>query len=73
MEKSAKTIFFAALEIDDPAQRARLVDAACHGDDALRREIERLLNAHLLNLSHGLQDVMERLNPRLAEHRRRPA
>src|SRR5262245_29229019 len=43
---SAESIFFAALEKPDPAERAAFLDAACGGDRDLRRRVERLLEAH---------------------------
>ncbi len=45
-DHSPRTIFLAALEIDDPDQRAAHLDRACGGDEALRREVEELLQAH---------------------------
>src|SRR5262249_46935976 len=41
-----RTIFLAALDIDDPAERAAYVDRACGDDSALRAEVEGLLDAH---------------------------
>jgi serine/threonine protein kinase len=38
--------FIAALETDDPTDRAAYLDAACAGDAVLRRRVERLLLAH---------------------------
>jgi serine/threonine protein kinase/Leucine-rich repeat (LRR) protein len=43
---SPESIFFAALEKTDPAERAAYLDQACRGDDDLRRRVERLLKAH---------------------------
>jgi len=43
---SDETIFAAALELPDDAERAAFLDTACRGDDELRREIELLLAAH---------------------------
>jgi serine/threonine protein kinase len=40
-----RSILIAALEKDDPAERAAYLDQAC-GDAALRQRIERLLAAH---------------------------
>ena len=40
------TIFLAALEIRDPAERRRYLETACAGDAALRSEVEALLAAH---------------------------
>lgn len=39
-------IFLAALEIENPAQRADYLARACAGDSALRRQVEGLLAAH---------------------------
>jgi WD40 repeat protein/serine/threonine protein kinase len=41
-----RAIFIAALEKDDPAERAAYLDVACGGDAALRQRIERLLAMH---------------------------
>ncbi len=43
---TSESIFFAALEKQDPAARAAYLDAACRGDSDLRRQVERLLEAH---------------------------
>jgi serine/threonine protein kinase/tetratricopeptide (TPR) repeat protein len=43
---SEREIFVAALQKDDPAQRAAHLDQACAGDADLRRRIETLLQAH---------------------------
>ena len=43
--KAAKDIFLAALDIE-PAERAALLDDACAGDAALRRQVEALLRVH---------------------------
>ena len=39
-------IFFAALEKETAAKRADYLEQACGGDDALRRQVERLLEAY---------------------------
>ncbi len=39
----AKSIFLNAVEIDAPAQRQEYLEAACAGDEALRREVDDLL------------------------------
>jgi hypothetical protein len=39
-------MFFAALGQKTTAERADYLDHACGGDDALRRRVERLLEAH---------------------------
>src|SRR5262245_50918615 len=41
-----QTIFVAALEIADPAERAAYLGQACAGDAALRQQVEALLAAH---------------------------
>src|SRR5262245_56544039 len=41
-----RTIFFAALDITNPADRAAYVQRACAGDAALRRQVDALLAAH---------------------------
>jgi formylglycine-generating enzyme required for sulfatase activity/serine/threonine protein kinase len=43
---SEQSIFLAALEIADLAERAAYVDSACGGDVALRQQVEALLAAH---------------------------
>jgi serine/threonine protein kinase/tetratricopeptide (TPR) repeat protein len=43
---SERSIFMAALEKDNPAERAVYLDQACAGDPILRQRIERLLKAH---------------------------
>jgi urea transport system substrate-binding protein len=41
-----RTIFLAALDVADPAERTAYVERACAGDSALRRRVEALLAAH---------------------------
>jgi serine/threonine protein kinase/tetratricopeptide (TPR) repeat protein len=41
-----RSIFFEALDIDDPAARAAYLDRACGDDPAVRQRVERLLKAH---------------------------
>jgi WD40 repeat protein/serine/threonine protein kinase len=41
-----RTIFLAALEIADPAERATYLEQACAGNAALRRQVEALLTIH---------------------------
>ena len=43
---SAKNIFLDAIEIDDADQRRAFVDAQCGDNEALRRDVERLLHHH---------------------------
>jgi hypothetical protein len=40
-----ETIFNAAVQLADPAKRARYLDLACEHDPALRARLERLLEA----------------------------
>jgi WD40 repeat protein/serine/threonine protein kinase len=42
---SVREIFLGALELLDPAKRASFLDQACHGNPALRRQVEELLAA----------------------------
>jgi WD40 repeat protein len=42
----AEQIFFAALELADPAERQAYLDRACGADAGLRQRVERLLAAH---------------------------
>jgi serine/threonine protein kinase len=44
--KDAKGIFLAALDIQDPAERATFVARSCQGDDPLRKRVEELLRAY---------------------------
>jgi serine/threonine protein kinase len=44
--KDAKSIFLAALDLADPAERAALVAQCCRDDDALRHRVEDLLRAY---------------------------
>jgi eukaryotic-like serine/threonine-protein kinase len=41
-----RTLFLALLEIDDPAQRCAFLDESCAKHPELRRDVERLLQAH---------------------------
>src|SRR4051794_3200067 len=43
---SQKSIFFAAIEISDPAERAAYLDRACADDGGLRGQVDALLTAH---------------------------
>ncbi len=43
---SEREILLAALDRDDPSERARYLDQACAGDTALRQRIEALLRSH---------------------------
>ena len=58
---SEETIFDAAMELSDPADRASYLDSACRGDIALRHRVEALLQAHseadsLLDVPPALDD-----------------
>src|SRR5262249_9948000 len=41
-----RTIFLAALDIDNPAERTAYVEGACGSDASLRAQVEDLLKAH---------------------------
>ena len=41
-----RSLFLAALEIDDLSERSVYLDRACAGDPALRAQVEQLLKAH---------------------------
>ena len=61
---SEETIFDAAMELSDPADRAVYLDSACRGDVALRRRVEALLQAHsaadsLLDMPPALDDATD--------------
>lgn len=43
--KRVESLFFAAVEIEDTAERAAFLDRECVDDDALRREVVELLDA----------------------------
>jgi serine/threonine protein kinase len=43
---SERSIFLAALEVDDPVERAAYIERACDGDQALRSQVEQLFKAH---------------------------
>ncbi|QDT14937.1 WD40 repeat domain-containing serine/threonine protein kinase [Alienimonas californiensis] len=45
-ETAADRLFLEAVDREDPADRAALLDARCEGDPALRAEVEALLAAH---------------------------
>ena len=40
-----KKLYCDALKIDAPAERERFLDAACNGDETLRRNVTELLDA----------------------------
>jgi hypothetical protein len=44
--KDAKGIFLAAVDIQEPAERAAFLDRSCGGDPALRQRVEDLLRAY---------------------------
>ena len=41
-----EALFFAALDRNTEAQRAAFLESACAGDAELRRQVEKLLDAH---------------------------
>ena len=43
---AGEALVFAALEIESAAGRAAFLDSACRGDVELRRQLDKLLNAH---------------------------
>jgi serine/threonine protein kinase/Tol biopolymer transport system component len=53
-DKNEETIFDAAVEVEDPAERARFVAQACGGDLKLLADVEALLRSHY---SHSRLDV----------------
>src|SRR5947209_3475226 len=55
-----RSVFPAALDIDDPAERATYLAQACAGDPALREQVEQLLKAN-----QESAPFMERPAPRL--------
>ena len=61
---SEETIFDAAIELTDVADRAVYLDSACRGDVALRRRVQALLQAHsaadsLLDVPPALDDATD--------------
>ena len=54
MIKVVKSIFLNALDRDTVESREQYLDSACAGDPELRRQVDRLLNAH--NTAHGFLD-----------------
>src|SRR5579862_285234 len=50
-----QAVFLAAVEANNPAERAAIVNAQCAGDDELRARVEALLRAH--DQSGELPDV----------------
>ena len=65
----ARTIFLKAIEDYAPDQRLRYLDKACQGDDALRSQVDALLDAHaepnsMLDGS-GLVATVDRTEPNL--------
>ncbi|MFO1487228.1 MAG: serine/threonine-protein kinase [Verrucomicrobiota bacterium] len=45
-EERAEDIYYSALEIQVPEQRAAFVEHACKGDDRLRTVVQKLISAH---------------------------
>ena len=56
-------LFVEASEITDPDQRARHLDQACQGDEALRKEVESLLAA-----LDGAGNFMEKSSEPISHH-----
>ena len=54
MIKDVKSVFLDALDRDTVDSREQYLDSACAGDPELRRQVDRLLNAH--NTAHGFLD-----------------
>jgi serine/threonine protein kinase len=46
LPNDAKSIFLAALDVQEPGERATFVARCCQGDEALRRRVEDLLRAY---------------------------
>jgi WD40 repeat protein/serine/threonine protein kinase len=61
-ESPTEAIFFAALEKTTAAERAAFLDEACAGDSDLRRQVERLVAAHLLASGFLDRPVVETAN-----------
>ena len=58
---SERTLFLAALDIDDPTMRSAYLDRACAGEPSLRAQLDALLTAHL-----QADEFMEQTAPDLA-------
>ncbi len=63
-ERSTKSIFLSALEIEDTASRLRFVDEACQGDEQQRCLVKSLLRANAANASSPLDRALALFNPR---------
>src|SRR3954462_14461159 len=68
-----QTVFLAAAEISDQADRARFLDGACGGDAELRSRVEALLRAHgqpdsLLDHPAVAPHDPDAVNPRTVGH-----
>lgn len=72
-------IFLAALDIEDPVERATYINQACAGDSDLRRQIESLLSAHgrsgefldvpaLQQIAIGPAEVQQSTDETIADH-----
>ena len=61
-----RSIFLAALEYDDPAERLAYLDRACAGEPTLRAQVEQLLTAHEQSGSFLGRPAHERLAGDLA-------
>src|SRR5262245_10035805 len=62
---AVEALFFAALEKTSAAERADYLDSACGGDTELRRQVERLLKAHLRLGDFLSRPVVEQLTSAL--------
>ncbi len=59
--RSARSVFTAAVEITDMAQRLSLLDEACGNDRVLRTEVDRLLAVSDEKQQNRLDDVIQQL------------
>src|SRR5262249_17218932 len=62
-----EALFFAALEQKTPAERAAFRAAACGGDAELRRQVEKMLNAHARVGDFLRKPAVERILPERAD------
>ena len=61
-----RSVFLAALEYADLAERSAYLDRACAGEPSLRAEVEQLLTAHERSESFMVRPAPERLAGDLA-------
>ena len=64
----AKSLFLAAIEIDDAGRRARFLEQACGDDASLRGQVERLLVAADGPIAQRLQQGVPLDDPSTARH-----